>query len=267
MKRIVVCTKCGKDVDVGNRFCERCGTPLHVILESPTIQNVEFIEVFNSVFNLLANKTNLDRTKYFLKTSEDLLFAKNRREYEDAYKNYSFQRATFGLDPLDFDLRTLFTVFNTTTLAGYSTRVTEELKTGNRSNRMPAEEADSMLVRFLQEGKAELGEEFGYSERDFATPSSRWETFCVALRWKDRFLHYALLDRDELVAFMTSIIGQSTTQTLAVMRETFVQIYDSKKMEQLATRERAETDATKDFLFGYCLKLSESIYIAGTGAL
>ena len=260
MKEIVACKKCGKDVDVGNRFCERCGTPLHVILESPTIQNVQFIDIFNSVFNLLANKTNLGRKKYYPQTSEDLLFARTRREYDDAYKHYSFQRTTLGLDPFDFDLQTLFTVSSTTTLAGYSTRTTEELKTGNRSNRMPAEEADSMLVRFLNEGKAELGEEFGYSESDLATPSSRWETFCVALRWKDKFLDYALLGRDELVAFMTSIIGQSATQTLAVMREAFVTIYNSKKMEKLATRERAEIEATKDFLFGYCLKLSESIY-------
>ena len=189
-----------------------------------------------------------------------MLLAKGRREYEEAYKSYSFQRSTFGLEPLNFDLQTLFTTYNSVALAGYATRVAEELKAGTQSNRMRPGEADEILVNFLNEGKAELKEKFGYSESDIATPSLKWETFCVALRWKEKYLEYALVDTNELIPFMVSIVNQATGQVLAAMRDAFVQIYNSKRMEKFATKKRAETEATNDFLFGYCLKLSESIY-------
>src|SRR5271157_5095275 len=61
-RRIVSCKKCGKEVDAGNRFCERCGAPIHLILDSQAAESAEFIDIFNSVFNLLANSANLDRT-------------------------------------------------------------------------------------------------------------------------------------------------------------------------------------------------------------
>jgi len=266
MMQVVACKKCGKNVDVCSRFCERCGTPIHVILESSTIQNEEFTEIFNSLFYLLADKANPDRIKYFPKPSEDLLFAKVRREYEKAQRNVSIQRSALGLDPFNFDLGTLYMVYNTTILAGYSARVAEELKTGKRSLRLPTEEIDSILVNFIKEGKAELQAQFGYSERDIATPSSKWETFCVALRWKNKYLHFALMDKDELMGFMLWVIEQGAAQTLEAMREAYIQIYGSNKVEKLATKERAEMkataemEATNDFLFGYCLKLSESIF-------
>ena len=67
------CDKCGKAFDYSFRYCPTCGGRLYFSLDTPNAKPEMFIDFFNSLYNLLADKNNDSRSKYLPNLSEKII--------------------------------------------------------------------------------------------------------------------------------------------------------------------------------------------------
>jgi len=87
MKEFKKCSKCGEKVDLLFRFCPHCGNALYIDLSEIDVSKNEcndklFIDILNSVYNLIINPTNKERDLYFNPVSRNLISKRFELEYE-----------------------------------------------------------------------------------------------------------------------------------------------------------------------------------------
>lgn len=119
------CNKCGKAVDYSFRYCPTCGGQLYVSLDTPNAKPEMFIDLFNSSYNLLADKNNDSRSKYLPNLSENIIARRGELEYEDDYQDMI---RNLGMKFVPPNATTdMYYLSLTNTLAGYTYRSIEEL--------------------------------------------------------------------------------------------------------------------------------------------
>lgn len=245
MPEIKKCAKCGCVVSVNNRFCEKCGNPLHILLDNPKIQEEKFFDVFCSIFYLLRDKNNKERQKYFSPLSESILFQRAKRFYKDFTVNAVRVNISLGIkDAFNFDSNPFFQNSTTNALSGYSLRTAEELYSGRKSNSLHTVDIESMIQEYMLEEKKEFGDKSLYANVDLCDPLVKREIFSSCLGGTGVLEKYNLLSKEETMHWY-NVIGQ---QNIKMTIET-----------EGRSPERIEDEVVSDLLFGYCLRLSESL--------
>jgi len=245
MPKTKKCGKCGCAVSVNSRYCEKCGNPLCVPLDNSKIQEEKFFDVFSSVFYLLADKNNQERQKYFSPLSERVLLQRAHRFYKNFAADATRMNVALGVKkPFDFDPSPFFQNSITNALSGYSLRIAEELYSGGKSNSLNTEDIESMIQKYMLEEKKEFGDKSVYANADLCDPLVKREIFSSYLGGVGVFTKYNLLSKEETVHWYNVIGQQSIEMTIEAGGR---------------SAGRIEDEVVADLLFGYCLRLSESL--------
>ena len=244
MSEIKKCVKCGCAVSVNSRYCEKCSNPLCVPLDNPKIQEEKFFDVFSSVCYLLADKNNPERQKYFSPLSERVLLQRAHRFYKNFAVDATRMNVTLGVkDPFNFDPNPFFQSSITNALSGYSLRTAEELYSGGKNNSLDTGEIELMIQEHMLEEKKKFGDKSLYANVDLCDPLVKREIFSSYLGGVGVLTKYNLLSKEETVHWY-NVIGQ---QNIKMTRDAG------------GSTSRIEDEVVADLLFGYCLRVSESL--------
>jgi len=262
MTESVTCRKCGYASELTSRYCKKCGNPLFIVLNSHNLKNEKFIDVFNSVYNLLCDKTNLEKQKYSSPLTDKVIWQRIKSIYKNHAINASLTRVGLGLNPFVFDFNPLYQRSASNILSGYSLRLTEELYTDKKSNSLEATEIESIIRKYMVEGKESLGEQFLYREEDIEDPCVKRIVFSEAIMMYQKYAEFFLLDKDEIEDRLNEIISQAIELTMELQESVLTKFYNSHEVAKklITTKKEGYADEViGDVSFGYGLRLSEQL--------
>jgi predicted RNA-binding Zn-ribbon protein involved in translation (DUF1610 family) len=153
MKSSMTCVQCGKSVmDLSVRFCPQCGQPLFIDLSRSDLTRVAFLDVLNSLHNLITTADFKAPDEYFHPVSRRLI---NRR-YELEH------RLEFGTSMFDFFGEASFPdrietinmrihARSSNTVTGYAVRAAEELVVKKKTPPLPVKEIEAGIQSFANQ--------------------------------------------------------------------------------------------------------------------
>ena len=153
MQQEIKCSKCNYVADLNSRFCKKCGNSLWVTLDAASINTKSLIDILNSVYNLLTDKTNPDRWKFIDKRSDEAIWEMAKLTYENYNPPFWMPVSDYG--NFNSDKEHLCQSSACDSLSGYSVRVSEELFSREKSPKMDLAEAEGMINRYIEEEKKE----------------------------------------------------------------------------------------------------------------
>lgn len=266
-KSRIGCKKCGHKAKLTSRYCEKCGNPLFVLFYSPRSKKEKFIDVFNSIYSLLRDRSAPERQNFFSSLSEQMLWQRSCKLYENYVKNVPLLRTKLGLNPYNFDLNPLYQSSASTAILGYSSRTAEELHTGKISKMLDLAEIDQIITKYINEGKREHGDGFLWGKQDVEDSYTKRIVFCEALRTGNLYEKFSLFDKEEIQSWKDVILKDNIDTNLKLREEALSKIYGSLLTARKMISDKQEqfaVDIEQDFIFGYCLRLNESLMPFGT---
>jgi len=251
------CGNCGIWVHCFLRTCPACGGSLFVSLENVNARPELFFDLMTSLFNLVADKDNARRGRYLPPFSEDVI--QRRCELEFHNEVYSFELDVQSEEDWPEEIRDLFAMSLTNTLTGYIYRSVEEFVTQKKSPELLPAEKQS-LIAVLDSPKAGIGRSC-YRRLDRSNAVDRAVLFCLALRLGNTLPKYMLADDDKQKSWYFSIVEQVYDRTIHFYSMAFKAIQPLKSLNEFMNQRRdsIRDNVEKDFLFGYVVKLSESL--------
>lgn len=252
------CNKCGKAVDYAARYCSACGNELYASLDSSTAKPEMFTDLFNSLYNLLADKNNDNRTKYFPDLSEKIIARRCKLEYEDDYKDM-IRNLTMKFVPPDATAD-MYYLSLSNTLAGYTYRSVEELIVKKKSAQLSEADKNRLMSLVVKEAADDFNNSC-YKALDSNNYLDKRVLFCLAIRWNNGQLKYLLADDIYHQKWFFNILSQNITKSMKYHEKMFNLLTPGANVHALVNRKREaiEQNAEQDLLFGYIVKLSESL--------
>jgi len=126
------------------RYCPFCGGEVHAPLNALDAKPESFIDLLNSIYNLLADKANQSRIAYLSARSEEVIARRARLEFDEEFDSISRSYATRG--GLPAAVTNLYSLALTNGLTGYAYRTIEEWVTHRRSGPMSQAESQQLLI-------------------------------------------------------------------------------------------------------------------------
>jgi hypothetical protein len=252
------CDKCGKAVDYSFRYCPTCGGQLYVSLDTPNAKPEMFIDLFNSLYNLLADKNNDSRSKYLPNLSENIIARRCKLEYEDDYQDMI---RNLGMKFVPPNAATdMYYLSLTNTLAGYTYRSIEELIVKRKSEMLSEAEKRHFMSSLLKDAEHDL-ENSCYKVLDTSNFVDNRVLFCLSVRWKNGQLKYLLADDIYQREWFFNILSQNIAKSMKYHEKIFKLLMPGADVTAIVERKREaiEDGTEQDFLFGYIVKLSESL--------
>lgn len=252
------CNRCDKVVDYSARYCPACGNKLYASLDSSTARPEMFIDLFNSLYNLLADKNNDDRSDYFPDLSEKIIARRCKLEYEDDYKDM-VRNLTMNFVPPDATVD-MYYLSLSNTLAGYTYRSVEELIVKKKSAQLSEAEKHRLMSSLFKEA----ADDFTNSCYEALEPNNAIDNrilFCLAIRWNNGQLKYLLADDKYHQDWFFNILSQNISKSIKYHVKIFNLLMSGANAQALVSRKREaiEQNAEQDLLFGYIVKLCESL--------
>ncbi len=252
------CNKCGKDVDYSFRYCPSCGGQLYVSLDASNAKPEMFIDLFNSLYNLLADKNNDRRSKYLPILSENIIARRCKLEYEDDYRDMI---QNLGMKFVPPDATTyMYYLSLTNTLAGYTYRSIEELIVKRKSEMLSETEKHQLMSSLFKEAEHDLKNSC-YKALDPVNFVDNRVLFCLSVRWKNGQLKYLLADDIYQREWFFNILSQNIAKSMKYHEKIFKILIPCADVTAIVNRKREaiEQSAEQDLLFGYIVKLCESL--------
>jgi hypothetical protein len=212
------CTKCGKTVDYSFRYCPSCGSQLYVSLDTSDAKPEMFIDLFNSLYNLLADKNNDGRSKYLPILSENIIARRCKLEYEDDYRDM-IRNLGMKFVPLDATAD-MYYLSLTNTLAGYTYRFVEELIVKRKSEMLSETEKRQLMSSLFKEAEHDL-KDFCYKVLDPSNFVDNRVLFCLSVRWKNGQLKYLLADDIYQREWFFNILSQNIVTSMKYHEKIF----------------------------------------------
>jgi hypothetical protein len=252
------CNKCGKAVDYSARYCPACGNKLYASLDSSTARPEMFIDLFNSLYNLLADKHNDDRSKYFPALSEQIIARRCKLEYEDDFRD-TIRNLTMKFVPPDVTAD-MYYLSLSNTLAGYTYRSVEELIVKKKSAQLSEAEKHRLMSTLFKEAADDFANSC-YKALDSNNSLDNRVLFCLAIRWNNGQLKYLLADDKYHQGWFFNILSQNITKSMKYHEKIFGLLLPGANVQELVAGkgEAIEQNAEQDLLFGYIVKLCESL--------
>ena len=257
----MICDQCGKSSDLSARFCSQCGHPLFIDLSRNDLTGEMFLDVLNSLYNLIITTDTPGRDVYCHPASRRLI---NRRyELEHDLELKAASRGIFSLSSRNsFEdrieaINMRITSRSSNTLAGYATRGAEELISRRATPPFSLQEIEEGISSF----RGTYSEE--YLVKDIAThmldeDQARRILFVFFLQDGNKHMSH-FLDEPLLQRWFETII-QTNTETTIRRYQGYLSVTGSNRC--LKHEDIAE-EVLNDMVFGYCVKLSESLFPVG----
>jgi len=252
------CRKCGAEIDPFSRFCPRCGNQVYVSLDQDPKPEI-FIDLFLSLYNLLADITNERRGHYLANTSEKIMRRRCRLEFDDETKRFTLDFLTRG--GLPDAVLDLYNMAISNCLNGYTYRVVEEMVTKTKSPKLSDAEIHYLMTSMHQEAGDELKQSC-YRELSPKDALDHRVLFCLALSWDNRHLGYMLADDTHQKEWYGSLLSDCVQDSMRINEGAFRVLVPKANIRAIMERkESVITDSVvEDFKFGYIVRLSESLF-------
>lgn len=252
------CKKCGKTIEYSFRYCPSCGAEAYVSLDASNAKPESFIDLFNSLYNLLTDKNNDERSKHLPVLSENIITRRCKLEYEadvnDMLRNLVMKfvppEATVGMYHLSL----------TNVLTGYTYRSIEEFVVNKKSQKLSEADKTYLMTSLFKEAGQELKNSC-YKVLDPNNPIDNRVLFCLALRWDNRHMKYLLAEEKFQSKWYPNILSQNIATSQKYHEEMFKLLLPGADVMSIFARKRAaiEDGVEQDILFGYIVKLAESL--------
>jgi len=257
MDESLQCGRCGIWVHCFLRYCPECGEPIFLAIDPVNAKPENFFELMTSLYNLVADKENPRRTRYLPGISERVMHRRCEIEFQDEAHVFGFGHHSDENWPEE--IRDIFAMVLTNTLTGYIYRYVEEFILDDKCAELDASER-AALVFTLVTGDT------GFNESCFRALNPENEIdrrvlFCLALRIDENYNRYLLAAEDQEDEWFTSIIEQSIEKTTYYYGMAFRALWPEKDLRQFLENRKSiiRENVEKDFLFGYVVRLSESL--------
>lgn len=257
MEESLQCGKCGIWVHCFLRNCPACGEPIFLALDRTNARPENFFDLLTSLYNLVANKENPRRARYLPGVSEKVIQRRCEIEFRDEARVFGFGNS--DNDDWPEEVRDIFAMALSNALIGYTYRYVEEFIMGGKCAELAAAEKTA-LVSALMTGEA------GFRESCFRVLDPENEIdgrvlFCLALKINENYLRYMLAGEEQQNERFRNVLEQSIEKTIYFYGMAFRALWPDKDLRQfLSGREGIiRKNVEKDFLFGYVVRLSESL--------
>ena len=258
----ISCKRCGKSSGLYARFCSLCGNPLFVSLSINNLHDDMFLDVLNSLYNLITTNDAPDRDRYFHTVSRNLINQRfkqdHRLEMEAASRklfSLSSNRTIKEMEVINMRIASR----SSNTLTGYATRGVEELITKRKTPSLSREEIEEGINLFLRLYEAE------YPVVDIANHMSDENIrerilFTFFLQDENKHMKY-FLNESLLKEWFETILDTNIGSTLERYKQSAHNLgtHGNFKDDEIAE------EVLNDMVFGYCIKLSESLFPVGAG--
>ncbi len=258
MNPITTCKKCGKESLTSHRYCDMCGEPLFIDLDSKNLQNEDFIEIYNSVYSVISNKANMQRNKYIEDSIESILFNRPRTIFEELWKNVIMMRSSFkGMDdPFNKNIQpaiqNIVTHCSSTILSGYAYRVAEELYTKKKNINVDQSLLNEVIAEYIENTENE----------NVQLKENKREMLCNALTSSKKFYSFILMARDTFDIWFQNLVWDWVEHYFELYLDYLRILFRSSKKEKVIDedqKQRMVLEVSYDFAYGYCLRLSLSL--------
>jgi hypothetical protein len=253
------CARCGKIADLSVRFCPQCGHPFFVDLSRKDLTGDMFLDVLNSLYNLIVTPGIPDREVYFHAVSRRLINRRYELEYNlelrtGVFASFPGSNSAARTEAINMRINSR----SSNTLTGYAIRGAEEIIAGNRTSPLSFKEIENGINSFRDAYADE------YLVKDIALHMSneaqaRRILFVFFLQDDNKHMNY-FLDEPLLQRWFGTIIQTNTEATLQRYRNAF-SVIDSHPTPR--SKDIAD-EVLNDMVFGYCVKLSESLFPIGS---
>lgn len=258
MDESLQCGRCGIWVHCFLRTCPECGEPLFLALDPRNAKPENFFDLMTSLYNLVADKENPRRVRYLPGISERVIERRCEIEFQDEAHVFGFGLANDENWPEE--LRDIYAMALTNTLTGYIYRYVEEFILGGKNGELGEAERKSLISTLL-------ADESGFNESCFRVLNSENEIdrrvlFCLALRINANYIRYLLADEGREDEWFNCILEQSIEKTTYFYGMAFRALWPDQDLRQFLARRRntIRENVQKDFLFGYVVRLSETLH-------
>lgn len=254
MKDVVTinCKSCKNKCNYYSRYCDICGEPLYIPLEQCNLDEYEFIDVYNSVFSFLIYKKNSKREIYFPKKAIDVIDKRVKEYYKDISKSIRPNLSTkHNLFYQELNALTeLAAGASTNMISGYSLRVTEELITNRKIDKISSDKLNLILEKIMN----------NYKDESTFEINSDLEGLCYSFcNNVEDITKYYLTEPDKINKWFDDLVFQNLEYTIKLYRD-LLKIYNDEELEINKFIEKNYQiyydGVWKDLLFGYCLKTS-----------
>lgn len=252
------CEKCGHSIDYSFRYCPLCGAPAYAALDSTNANPESFLDLFNSLYNLIADRNNYERVICLPTLSEQTIARRCKIEFDDDYGSMIRNLAAKFIPPAAAE--NLYHLYLTNTLSGYAYRSVEELIFKGESPSLSESEKAYFFNAFFSEAGEDL-KQSGYKVLDTRNNLDNRVLFCLSIRWDNRHLKFQLADDKFQDEWGSVILSQNILSSLTHHENIFRLLYPGADAKSLVAKKRsAIADGTQqDFLFGYIVKLAETL--------
>lgn len=251
------CENCGMWIHCFIRYCPACGNPVFTSLDPANARPELFFELMTSLYNLAANRENDERKRYIHPISEDGLIRRCSIDFKDELQALSLD---YGYeDDWPEEIEDLFAMCLSSTLSGYVFRSVEEFITNCRSPEISPEKKEHIWS--VLHSMEETIKKSSYRLLDPGDDLDRRVLFCIALLTCDGHLEHLLVTDKQHDHWFASIIEQSTERAIEFFQIAFAVLRPGESVPELIAEKRdfIRENVERGFLFGYAMKLSESL--------
>ncbi|HUD07315.1 MAG TPA: hypothetical protein VMR34_05515 [Candidatus Saccharimonadales bacterium] len=231
-------------------------TPIFVTPNDPNVKDNKFNDIFNSVDSLLHSNDELNRSKLLPSKAEATIQSKQEKQYYQMQAQLSQGLPSVGVQS-GFDLNPLFGQYGANMLAGYSLRVTEEIK--GKKTAINRKDLATHIREFMKEEDKDKYEIFSDD------PISRGlEYGAYSLLWKSSYKKYTLIAPNEFERYLNSIYNLALNVTTEVFTRIMNEVYQIKGSSEDQIRKNKEKlgqEVFDDILFGYCLRIATLVLL------
>lgn len=252
------CKKCGHWMDYSFRYCPSCSAPAYTSLEPENATPDSFPDLFNSLYNLLADRSNSKRSQYLPSSSEQVITRRCKIEFDDEYGGMVRNLVAKFIPPTAAE--NLYHLYLTNTLTGYTYRSIEEIISKRKSPPLSESDKEYFMRSLFSEAGDDL-KQSGYKVLDPGDHLDNRVLFCLAIRWGNRHLKFQLVDDKFQDKWGETILSQNISLGMEHHESIFRLLFPGADAKSMAAKKHSEiADGTQqDFLFGYIVKLAESL--------
>ncbi len=251
------CGNCGMWIHCFIRHCPACGKTLLISLNKANAKPELFFDLMTSLYNLVADNNNANRSRYLPSMSENIILRRCSVEFSDELHDLSLNYSYEADWPEE--VKDLHAMCLTNVLCGYVYRTIEEFITDRKSPKLSSERKER-LWGYLDANRETLKNSC-YSQLDRKSDVDGRVLLCMAIILGKSHLEFMLADEQHQREWFSSIIEQSTERALEFYKRAFRALWPEKKIRDLIWQRHdfIRENVQRGFLFGYAVKLSESL--------
>ena len=255
----IECKKCREINNISNKFCSECGNTLLMLVEQ-IISNTKpitkelLIDACESLYNRIIDDDKIKK-KYYKSVSEKVLLNRVDKLYPKGImtemmaaidKRYT-RKAEFKAILRSYSM--------SSALQGYVVRLCEELLSGEylKIKKLAKEQIKKYIRAYLE--KVKDIPEFKYTFQEImSTPEKLLDCFAYYFALdENRYNQYSIAGKEIVIMIMGVIIND--------IFKPFFADYEDFLGKPINNKEELSENVVEDVIWGYCLKLSESLLL------